>query len=55
MSMYLPWVSSEGALAEVCREKIRSIRNIIELIDENNPTLKVSEQGPADLRVPILN
>lgn len=55
LAMYLPWVSSEDALAEVCREKIRSIRNIIELIDETNPTLKVSEQGSEDLRVPILN
>lgn len=55
LAMYLPWVSSEDALAEVCREKIRSIRNIIELIDETNPTLKVSEPGSEDLRVPILN
>lgn len=55
LAMYLPWVSSEDALAEVCREKIRSIRNIIELIDETNPTLKVSKPGSEDLRVPILN
>ena len=52
MSMYLPWVSSDDALTEACREKIRSIRNIIELIDETNPTLKVSKQGSEDLRVP---
>ena len=53
MAMYLPWVSSEDALAELCREKIRSIRNIIELIGETNPEIKLSKQGAEDLRVPM--
>ena len=52
MTMYLPWISSEDTLAEVCREKIRSIKNIIELIGETQPELKVSKQGPGDLKVP---
>ena len=51
--MYMPWGTSEDGLAELGREKIRSMKNIIELIGETNPELKVSKQGPDDLRVPI--
>jgi hypothetical protein len=51
--MYMPWGTSEDGLAELGREKIRSMKNIIELIGETNPELKVSKQGPDDLRVPM--
>lgn len=51
--MYMPWGTSEEGLAELAREKIRSIKNIIELIGEVQPGLKVSEQGPEDLKVPL--
>jgi hypothetical protein len=53
LAMYMPWGTSEEGLAELGREKIRSIKNIIELIGETYPELKVSPQGPADLRVPL--
>ncbi|MCL0069365.1 hypothetical protein M1N85_01450, partial [Dehalococcoidia bacterium] len=53
MAMYMPWSTSEEGLAELGREKIRSIKNIIELIGETHPELKVSNQGPEDLRVPL--
>ena len=53
LAMYLPWSTSEDGLAELGREKIRSIKNIIELIGEVHPELKVSKQGAEDLRVPM--
>jgi len=53
LAMYMPWGTSEDGLAELCRDKIRSIKNIIELIGEVYPELKVSKQGPEDLRVPV--
>ncbi len=53
LAMYMPWGTSEDGLAELGREKIRSTKNIIELIGETNPELKVSKQGPKDLRVPV--
>jgi len=53
LGMYMPWGTSEDGLAELGREKIRSTKNIIELIGETNPELKVSKQGPEDLRVPV--
>lgn len=51
--MYMPWGCSEDGLAELGREKIRSIKNIIELVSETYPELKVSKQGPGDLRLPL--
>lgn len=51
--MYMPWATSEDGLAELARDKIRSIKNIIELIEEVDPGLKVSKQGAEDLRVPL--
>ena len=53
LGMYMPWGTSEEGLAELGREKIRSMKNIIELIGEVHPELKVSKQGPEDLRVPM--
>lgn len=51
--MYLPWGTSEEGLAELARGKIRSIKNIIELIGETHPEIKLSKQGPEDLRIPL--
>jgi hypothetical protein len=51
--MYMPWGTSEDGLAELARDKIRSAKNIIELISEVHPELKVSEVGVEDLRVPL--
>ena len=53
LAMYMPWGTSEEGLAELGREKIRSMKNIIELIGEVHPELKVSKQGVEDLRVPL--
>jgi hypothetical protein len=53
MAMYMPWSTSEEGLAESGREKIRSIKNIIELISHTHPELRVSRQEAEDLRVPL--
>jgi len=53
LGMYMPWGTSEDGLAELAREKIRSVKNIIELIEDTQPGLKVSKQGAEDLRVPL--
>lgn len=50
-AMYAQW-SSEAMLIEMGREKIRSIRRIIDIINENNPEIKVSDWTPKDLRIP---
>ena len=52
LAMYLPWGTSEDGLAELGRDKIRSMKNIIELVGETRPELKLSRQGAEDLRVP---
>jgi hypothetical protein len=51
--MYMPWGMPEDGLAELARDKIRSVKNIIELIGEVHPGLKVSKEGAEDLRVPL--
>jgi hypothetical protein len=53
LGMYMPWGMSDDMLAELGREKVRSIKNIIELVSQVHPELKVSKQGPKDLRVPM--
>ena len=53
LGMYMPWGTSEEGLAQSGREKIRLIKNIIELIGEVYPELKVSKQEAEDLRVPL--
>ncbi|MCK5181009.1 MAG: hypothetical protein KAQ73_00575 [Dehalococcoidia bacterium] len=53
LAMYMPWGMSEDMLAELGREKIRSIKNIIEIVGQVHPELKLSKQGPKDLRVPV--
>ncbi len=50
---FLPWGSSEEELARLGREKIRLAKNIIELISEIHPDLKLSKQGAADLKIPM--
>jgi hypothetical protein len=55
LGMYMPWGMSDDMLAELGREKIRYVKNIIELIGQVNPELKVSKQGPKDLKVPMPN
>jgi hypothetical protein len=52
MAMYMPWVTSEEGLAQLGREKIRWMKNIIEITGEVQPGLKLSKQGAADLKVP---
>ncbi len=54
MVMYMPWGTSEEGLAELGREKIRSMKNVIELVSETNPKLKLSKAGVNDLRVPVI-
>jgi len=54
MVMYMPWGTSEEGLAELGREKIRSMKNVIELVSETNPKLKLSKAGANDLRVPVI-
>ncbi len=48
--MYSSW--TEDALAECGRQKVRIARNIIDLIEDNYPNVRVSRWGPKDLRVP---
>ena len=50
---FLPWGSSEEELARLGREKIRLAKNIIELISDVHPDLKLSKQGAADLKIPM--
>jgi len=54
MVMYMPWGTSEEGLAELGRQKIRSMKNIIELVSETNPKLKLSKAGAKDLRIPVI-
>jgi len=51
--MYMPWGTTEEGLAELGRDKIRSMKNIIELVNETYPELKMSKQGAEDLRIPL--
>lgn len=53
LGMYMPWGIPDAALAELARQKIRSIRNIVDLIENNYPDLKLSKWGAGDLRVPV--
>ncbi len=53
LAMYMPWGTSEDGLAELAREKIRSSKNIIELIGEVCPSVSVSKQEADDLVVPL--
>ncbi len=50
-ALYKPWVS-EAMLAEWGRVKVKYAQIIHEIIQENNPELKMSDLGPADLAIP---
>jgi hypothetical protein len=49
--MYGSW--SEDQLAECGRQKVRIARNIIDLIEDQSPDVRISRWGPKDLRVPV--
>jgi len=50
-ALYKPWVN-EAMLAEWGRVKVKYAQIIHEIIQENNPELKMSDLGPADLAIP---
>jgi len=50
---YAPW-ADVGHQVELMRKKIKWAEFVINLINKNAPELKVSEQGPNDLFVPII-
>ncbi|MEA1993684.1 MAG: hypothetical protein U9N35_04735 [Euryarchaeota archaeon] len=49
--LYRPW-TSEDLLANLVREKVKYAETIRNLIDQINPELTISKQGPKDLAVP---
>jgi hypothetical protein len=53
ISSFLPWGSTEEELARLGRERIRTAKNIIELIGEVHPKLKLSKQGAKDMKIPM--
>lgn len=50
-ALYKPWID-EGMLAGWGRTKVKYAQIIHEIIQENNPELKMSDLGPADLAIP---
>ena len=52
-SLYQPWVSDDEHISLI-KKKVKWAGVIRELIEENQPDLKISEQGPSDLHVPIV-
>jgi hypothetical protein len=50
-ALYKPWVG-EAMLAEWGRAKVKYAQIIHEIIQENNPELRMSALGPADLAIP---
>lgn len=51
-ALYKPWVAPES-LAAFAREKVRYGKIIREICAEQRPELRCSEQGPADLALPV--
>ncbi len=49
--IYKPW-TDENFLAKFGREKVKYAEIIREIIEKNNPELKLSKQGPDDLAIP---
>ena len=52
-NLYKPWVEP-NFLAWLGREKVKYAEIIREIVSENAPELKLSEQGPQDLAIPEL-
>jgi hypothetical protein len=50
--MFLPWRMSDESNAELCRFKMRCVKNIYEIIQNAYIELKGSNWGPAGLRIP---
>ncbi|HIC94882.1 MAG TPA: hypothetical protein EYP09_11655 [Anaerolineae bacterium] len=50
-ALYKPWVSTQ-TLADWARTKVKYAQIIHEIIQENFPQAKLSEQGPEDLAIP---
>ncbi len=50
-NLYKPWID-KNFLANFGREKVKYATIIREIIEENEPDLKLSEQGPEDLAIP---
>lgn len=48
---YAPWTSDEAHI-DLTRKKIKWIETVIDLVRENQPEIKLSEQGPDDLYIP---
>jgi len=49
--IYKPW-TDENFLAKFAREKVKYAEIIREIIEKNNPRLKLSKHGPKDLAIP---
>ncbi len=52
-SLYQPW-TSDAELVTMIRKKVKYAEIIRELIATNDPDLSLSEQGAADLCVPVV-
>jgi len=50
-SLYQPWTSDEEHISMI-RKKVKYAAIIKEMIEENNPEIILSQQGPADLCIP---
>ena len=48
---YSPF-TSDAVHIDLTIKKIKWIQTVIEMVSENQPSIKVSEQGPADLYIP---
>jgi len=48
---YAPW-TSDATHIDLTVKKIKWAQTVIEMVSENQPDIKVSEQGPADLYIP---
>ncbi|MFC1912299.1 hypothetical protein ACFLXG_04010 [Chloroflexota bacterium] len=48
---YAPW-TADAAHIDLTVKKIKWAQTVIEMVSENQPGIKVSEQGPADLYIP---
>lgn len=50
--IYKPW-TSEDFLAMLVREKVKYAETIRDIIETVHPSLKLSDQGPSDLAIPV--